>query len=67
MTMRQSPPTPASCYSRPLSGQRRSSTMQIGLKRAYVPADEADGARFLVDQLWPRGLKKESLPLQARA
>ena len=29
---------------------------------AYPPADD-DGARFLVDRLWPRGLKREALKL----
>jgi uncharacterized protein YeaO (DUF488 family) len=33
----------------------------IRVKRAYdAPAPE-DGARFLVDRLWPRGIKKEAL------
>jgi uncharacterized protein YeaO (DUF488 family) len=35
----------------------------IHTKRAYEPAAAADGKRFLVDRLWPRGLKKESLRL----
>ena len=33
----------------------------IYVKRVYEPADERDGARFLVDRLWPRGLKKDAL------
>ena len=33
----------------------------IHVKRGYEPVDEQDGARFLVDRLWPRGLKKEAL------
>jgi hypothetical protein len=33
----------------------------IYVKRVYEPADEHDGARFLVDRLWPRGLTKEAL------
>ncbi|HET7053851.1 MAG TPA: DUF488 domain-containing protein [Solirubrobacterales bacterium] len=33
--------------------------MQIRLKRAYEPADPADGYRVLVDRLWPRGLSRE--------
>ena len=36
----------------------------IGIKRAYDPAKEGDGARFLVDRLWPRGVKKEALQLE---
>jgi len=29
------------------------------LKRVYDPPQPKDGARVLVDRLWPRGLKKE--------
>ena len=36
----------------------------IQVKRVYEPASESDGARFLVDRLWPRGVKKEALALQ---
>ena len=35
----------------------------IKVKRAYEPAQPADGRRYLVDRLWPRGIKKENLPL----
>lgn len=35
----------------------------IRVKRVYEPPDPEDGARFLVDRLWPRGLKKEGLHL----
>ena len=31
----------------------------IKLKRAYDPPESTDGARILVDRLWPRGVKKE--------
>jgi len=34
-------------------------------KRAYSPPEPGDGVRFLVDRLWPRGVKKESLKLDA--
>ena len=37
----------------------------IHTKRVYEAADEADGARFLVERLWPRGIKKEALHLEA--
>jgi uncharacterized protein YeaO (DUF488 family) len=36
----------------------------IQVKRAYEPAGKNDGARFLVERLWPRGVKKESLPIE---
>src|SRR5262249_23225782 len=35
----------------------------ILLKRAYDQAAHADGERFLVERLWPRGIKKTALPL----
>jgi uncharacterized protein YeaO (DUF488 family) len=37
----------------------------INIKRVYNPASTDDGERFLVDRLWPRGIKKESLKAQA--
>ncbi len=33
----------------------------IYVKRVYEPASPEDGQRYLVDRLWPRGIKKESL------
>jgi uncharacterized protein YeaO (DUF488 family) len=35
--------------------------MDIRVKRVYDPAGPDDGARLLVDYLWPRGLKKEAV------
>lgn len=35
----------------------------IRLKRAYERAAPEDGLRFLVERLWPRGVKKTGLPL----
>jgi uncharacterized protein YeaO (DUF488 family) len=32
---------------------------RLKLKRIYELADRDDGARFLVERLWPRGLSKE--------
>lgn len=31
---------------------------EVRIKRAYEPPSPHDGARVLVDRLWPRGLKK---------
>ncbi|CAM4270001.1 DUF488 domain-containing protein [Kerstersia similis] len=31
---------------------------EIHIKRVYEPASTGDGARILVDRLWPRGLSK---------
>lgn len=36
----------------------------IQIKRAYEEAAPSDGERFLVDHLWPRGLKKEALRVE---
>lgn len=35
----------------------------IRIKRVYEPVASGDGARFLVDRLWPRAVKKEELRL----
>ncbi len=35
----------------------------IHIKRVYDPLATADRTRFLVDHLWPRGIKKEFLKL----
>lgn len=35
----------------------------IRVKRVYDPPDRADGARVLVDRLWPRGARKEEAKL----
>lgn len=34
-------------------------------KRVYEPAEHNDGTRFLVDRLWPRGIRKEDLKMEA--
>jgi uncharacterized protein YeaO (DUF488 family) len=36
---------------------------EIVLKRIYSPSEPTDGARVLVDRLWPRGKRRESLDL----
>jgi len=35
----------------------------IKLKRAYDAAATTDGSRFLVERLWPRGIRKADLPI----
>lgn len=35
----------------------------IRVKRVYDPHQPGDGLRFLVDRLWPRGMKKETLQM----
>jgi len=39
--------------------------MTVALKRVYAEPSPEDGARVLVDRLWPRGLKKSDLALDA--
>ncbi|MBS1188645.1 MAG: putative uroporphyrin-III c-methyltransferase [Rhodocyclaceae bacterium] len=35
----------------------------IRVKRVYEPHGHPDGPGYLVERLWPRGVRKESLPL----
>jgi uncharacterized protein YeaO (DUF488 family) len=37
----------------------------LKLKRVYEDPDAGDGARFLVERLWARGMKKEELNMKA--
>lgn len=37
----------------------------ISLKRVYDDHDADDGERYLVERLWPRGMKKEDLIMDA--
>jgi uncharacterized protein YeaO (DUF488 family) len=37
----------------------------IQIKRVYDPPARGDGQRILVERLWPRGMKKESLATDA--
>ncbi len=39
--------------------------MEVRLKRAYDAPSPEDGERFLVDRLWPRGVRKETLKVSA--
>ena len=39
--------------------------MTVRYRRAYDPIEPDDGARILVDRLWPRGISKEHLELTA--
>src|ERR1700690_2276113 len=38
--------------------------MPVAVKRVYEPVSRSDGARVLVDRLWPRGLSKTEAALQ---
>jgi uncharacterized protein YeaO (DUF488 family) len=37
----------------------------VYLKRAYEPSAPGDGQRFLVERLWPRGVRRAELRLDA--
>jgi uncharacterized protein YeaO (DUF488 family) len=39
----------------------------VKLKRASEPVKRGDGYRVLVERLWPRGVRKQDLPLDAWA
>ena len=41
--------------------------MSFRIKRAYDEAAADDGYRVLIDRLWPRGLRKEALTIDAWA
>jgi uncharacterized protein YeaO (DUF488 family) len=43
----------------------RRASMLIRIKRAYDPPGVDDGLRILIDRLWPRGLAKSKLKLDA--
>ena len=37
----------------------------IWIKRVYDPPAKEDGSRFLVERLWPHGMQKEALQMEA--
>ncbi len=37
----------------------------LKIKRVYDPVGDGDGFRFLVERLWPRGVRKDALKLDA--
>jgi uncharacterized protein YeaO (DUF488 family) len=37
----------------------------LQIKRAYDAPEKTDGSRLLVERLWPRGIKKEALKMDA--
>jgi uncharacterized protein YeaO (DUF488 family) len=39
--------------------------MAIDLKRAYDPPAKSDGRRMLVDRVWPRGIARDDLRIDA--
>lgn len=53
-------PSPSARPSRP---KRRA--LSIAIKRAYDKPSSQDGVRILIDRLWPRGLSKAKLKIDA--
>jgi uncharacterized protein YeaO (DUF488 family) len=47
----------------PLGRAMTADEHHVRLKRVYDPAATTDGARILVDRLWPRGLARETAAL----
>jgi uncharacterized protein YeaO (DUF488 family) len=45
--------------------RRKASPSRIAVKRVYDPPEASDGLRILIDRLWPRGLSKAELKLDA--
>lgn len=41
--------------------ERKTHRCEFRIKRVYDKPSRDDGQRFLVDRLWPRGLRKEAL------
>ncbi len=41
----------------------RKAGKMVRIKRIYAEPDPADGERYLVDRLWPRGISKEAAQL----
>lgn len=48
-----------------LGGHRERSSTMIRLKRVYDKAGPEDGKRVLVERLWPRGIKKSAVHVDA--
>lgn len=45
--------------------KRRAALLSVRLKRAYEPATPDDGPRVLVDRVWPRGVSRARLTIDA--
>lgn len=59
------PPGPAMTQRYAFARESERRTKMIHLKRVYDPAASEDGKRFLVERLWPRGIKKSELRIDA--
>ena len=52
-------------HGRPVRRVTRPRRPRIAVKRAYEPPAATDGRRVLVDRIWPRGVSKDALRLDA--
>jgi len=59
------PPGPATTKRYVFAEESERRTKMIQLKRVYDAATSGDGERFLVERLWPRGIKKCKLRIDA--
>jgi uncharacterized protein YeaO (DUF488 family) len=59
------PPKAAAAKKKPPAKPAKPATIRI--KRAYDPPSSDDGLRILIDRLWPRGLSKDKLKIDAWA
>ena len=57
-------PEDSTCGGGGITLKEGASSEMIRVKRAYDEATAGDGARYLVDRLWPRGVKKTDLRLE---
>ncbi|HVH30243.1 MAG TPA: DUF488 family protein [bacterium] len=56
----------AGSRSKPRSARlERTKRFVIQLKRAYEPSSSRDGARVLVDRVWPRGMTRQKMKIDA--
>jgi uncharacterized protein YeaO (DUF488 family) len=62
--MRQAKTAKKAARKRKIAKRSRAKT-NIRVKRAYEPPGSDDGLRILIDRLWPRGITKSALKLDA--
>lgn len=68
MTAPKKPPVkrePTSIRHKAKTVRRPAAKGLIAIKRVYEPLSSDDGLRILIDRLWPRGLSKAKLKLDA--
>jgi uncharacterized protein YeaO (DUF488 family) len=56
---------PSPAKRKPPAQRTRAKAGSIAIKRVYDPASTGEGVRILIDRLWPRGLSKAELKLDA--